>query len=245
MKLKLIGSLILASLSLHSYAQDLQDTIADKLTNLTGFEIKSISEHESGLYEIVTDRTVMYSTHDGKHLINGQIHRFENGLLNLTAERKAEEAAKEIARIKPSFVSYKAPNEKYEAVVFFDTTCGFCKKMHREMSQYNAAGITIHYAIWPRQGVYLPQSNNQLYTQSYLNMQSIVCAKNPEMAMNMVMRDETIDKAECKNEIEASYNLGQWLGVAGTPAIYSTNGRLISRGYAPAEELLGMFKGAQ
>lgn len=222
-------------------ASEVTDNISKKLTDITGFKVESVQEGSTGLYEIVTDKGIFYATADGEHLFNGSLHTFEDGLFNITQQRKIDVAEARIDSIKGDFVSYPAANEKHELMVFFDTTCGYCRKMHNEMSRYNALGITINYAIWPRQGVYMRGSN--LHTQSYKNMESIVCSPNPAMAMNMVMRDTPIEQSSCENTIEESFNLGQWLEVSGTPAVYDMKGNLVSRGYLPPEAMLRALEG--
>jgi len=243
--LTILGIAMSASLSATSieFNQDAKSNIATKLETITGFTVKELTPHPTGLIEIITEKGIFYSTPDGSHLISGQVHVFEDGLPNLTAQAKGRIAKVDIENMKSSFVTFKADNEKHELVVFFDTDCGYCRKMHGEISQYNAKGITIHYAMWPRQGVYIPQSNGQLYTQGFLNMQSIVCAPNPEMAMNMVMRDSTIPESSCDNKIKESYALGHWLGVQGTPAVYNIKGEQVARGYLPPSKLIKVLEG--
>ncbi|MFT5715943.1 MAG: thiol:disulfide interchange protein DsbC [Oleiphilaceae bacterium] len=243
--LTILGIVMSASLSATSIdlSQEAKTNIATKLEAITGFTVKSVTPHDIGLIEVITEKGIFYSTPDGSYLINGQVHVFEDGLYNLTAQAKSDVAKTDIEDMKSSFVTFKADNQKHELVVFFDTDCGYCRKMHNEMSQYNAMGITIHYAMWPRQGVYVPQSNGQVYTQGFLNMQSIVCAPNPEMAMNMVMRDSVIPKSSCDNKIEESYALGHWLGVQGTPAVYDLEGKQVTRGYLPPAKLIKVLEG--
>ena len=50
-------------------------------------------------------------------------------------------------------ITYKAENEKYVVNVFTDITCGYCRKMHAEMADYNARGITFRYLAYPRSGI--------------------------------------------------------------------------------------------
>jgi thiol:disulfide interchange protein DsbC len=49
-------------------------------------------------------------------------------------------------------IVYKAPQEKHVITVFTDITCGYCHKLHEQMSDYNALGITVRYLAFPRQG---------------------------------------------------------------------------------------------
>lgn len=54
-------------------------------------------------------------------------------------------------------------------LVFTDITCGYCHKLHEEMKDYNALGITVRYLAFPRQG---------LESQAEQDMKSIWCAKD-------------------------------------------------------------------
>lgn len=40
-------------------------------------------------------------------------------------------------------IVYKAPKEQHVITVFTDITCGYCHKLHEQMSDYNALGITV------------------------------------------------------------------------------------------------------
>lgn len=240
--MNLLTASIVAALSLSSFttfAASPTDEIATKLNDVTGFVVKEISVNDAGLYEAVTDKGVFYVTQDGNHLINGQLHELADGLRNLTMIKKAELAAIEMDSLRDSFITYKATTseELHELVVFFDLTCGYCQKLHNDIARYNALGVTIHYAMWPRQGV-KERQRPDMYTQSFMNMQNIVCNENPLMALNTGMRGGDVPHNECENKIEAMYDLGNQLGVRGTPAIYNMEGMEVSRGYLPPADLV-------
>ena len=42
-------------------------------------------------------------------------------------------------------IVYKAAQEKHVITVFTDITCGYCHKLHEQMKDYNALGITVRY----------------------------------------------------------------------------------------------------
>lgn len=50
-------------------------------------------------------------------------------------------------------IVYKAPKEQHVITVFTDITCGYCHKLHEQMSDYNALGITVRYLAFPRRGL--------------------------------------------------------------------------------------------
>ena len=50
-------------------------------------------------------------------------------------------------------IVYKAPNEKHSITVFTDISCGYCRKLHRELNDLLDAGITVKYLAFPRGGL--------------------------------------------------------------------------------------------
>ncbi len=75
-------------------------------------------------------------------------------------------------------IVYKAPQEKHVITVFTDITCGYCHKLHEQMSDYNALGITVRYLAFPRQG---------LQSEAEQNMKAIWCAKDRNKALDDAM----------------------------------------------------------
>jgi thiol:disulfide interchange protein DsbC len=209
--------------------------ISAQFKSLVPFTIVEINEHSTGLYEIISDKGIFYATKDGKHLFSGAIHEFKQDLPNLTALRKQEFGARMISMLEPTFVTYKAPSEQYEIVAFFDTSCGFCQKMHNEMSRYNAMGITVHYALYPRSGLNDQQGNPH---QSTIDLSNVACSSNPQLAMNSIMQGGAIRSSSCDSPVSKHYDLGQWLGVQGTPISYNMQGQIVMNGYASATSML-------
>ena len=52
-----------------------------------------------------------------------------------------------------TFIEFKSLNEEYFVYVFTDVDCGFCKKFHSQISEYNNLGISVKYAAFPRSGI--------------------------------------------------------------------------------------------
>ncbi|OUX84000.1 MAG: hypothetical protein CBB95_17605 [Alteromonas sp. TMED35] len=231
-----IAATIAFSFSSFALAQvESKASISQKFQQLVPFEVVEVNEHVSGLYEIVTATGIFYSSKDGKFLFSGSLHAFENGLPNLTEAKKRQVASGVIAKLKNTLVTYKSPNEKHEVLVFFDSTCGYCRKMHNDIRRYNAMGITVHYALYPRSGLTDRQGNP---IPGVAQLSSVACSSNPQFAMNTLMQGGDVAPAQCESPVPMHYQLGQWLGVKGTPAVYDMGGNLVVPGYAPAERLL-------
>jgi thiol:disulfide interchange protein DsbC len=242
-KLTAIAFSVLAFASSTSSAAELNKSqVSKQFQALAPVKVLDVEEAPlPGFFQVVTERGVFYASKDGKHIMSGSLHEFKNGLKNLTAERMQLVHKAEFARLKDSYITYKAPNQKHEVVVFFDTSCGYCQKLHSEIASYNAAGITVHYAAWPRQGVTIPNSTDA--TPGFLELQSIWCAENPQLMLNMVARGGQPEAKTCsKARIADQFNLGVMMGIKGTPAIYSMNGLSLTDGYAPAQGILQILE---
>ncbi len=54
--------------------------------------------------------------------------------------------------------------------------------------------------------------------------------------MDAMMNGKEIKSSECKNPVDKQFQMGQMVGVQGTPAIVLANGQLLP-GYQPAKQL--------
>ncbi len=237
-KLKAIAFTVLALVSATTTAAELNKSqVSKQFQELAPLKVLNVEDAPlPGFYQLVTERGVFYASKDGKHIMSGSLHEFKAGLKNLTEDRMQLVHKAEFERVKDTFITYKAPNQKHEVVVFFDTSCGYCQKLHSEIASYNAAGITVHYAAWPRQGLTIPNSTEA--TPGFLELQSIWCAENPQLMLNLVARGGQPEAKSCsKARIAEQFKLGQMMGIQGTPAIYSMTGEQLVGGYAPAQQV--------
>lgn len=179
-----------------------------------------------GLYELITNKGIFYSDENAKYLIKGDFYDLD-AQLNLTNLTKANI----INTYKDEMIIYKAAEEKHVITVFTDTTCVYCQKLHAQMADYNKLGITVRYLAFPRSGV---------KSSTYNKMVSIWCADDPKLAMNNAKKRSSVDSQTCKNTVKEQYELGLFLGVNGTPAIFLEDGTF-APGYIPAGRLAQML----
>jgi thiol:disulfide interchange protein DsbC len=201
--------------------QKLQDTLG---VNISLFQASPID----GLYQVLTDRGVIYVTNDGSKIFHGTLYDLDNGMKNLT---ESALAGPRISMLKPfdnDMLVYKAKNEKHVVTVFTDVDCGYCRKLHSQMQGYNDLGITIRYLAFPRAG--FPSANAD-------EMQAVWCAKDPLQAMTDAKSGENVKAASCTTDIEKQYRLGMTFGINGTPALILKDGTLIP-GYQEPKDLL-------
>ncbi|MHA2939435.1 bifunctional protein-disulfide isomerase/oxidoreductase DsbC [Vibrio sp. RC27] len=213
---------------------DSGDNIKAKLASI-GVMVSEVKPSEvDGLLELTTNQGVLFTTSDGEYFISGTLYHLsdDGNLTNVLAKRQAPINAKAIAEYRDDMIEYKADNEKYAVTVFTDITCGYCVKLHSQMSEYNALGITVRYLAFPRQGL-----NNEVANV----MADIWCAEDPKKAMNDAKAHQKlpqpISDEACKSKVPNHYNLGHTLGVQGTPAIFLPDGSMLG-GYLPPQTLL-------
>ena len=233
--------LILVSiLSIHSSAIAADENsfdakaITSKLSNTLGFEVSQISDSPMpGIAEAITKQGVFYVSFDGNYILQGKLFGIENGVTDLTEQSLAKVRVDGIKQFDNHMITYPAKNEKHVVTIFTDITCGYCRKLHGEMADYNNLGITVRYLAYPRSGV-RDQTGN--YSQGFKDLQSIWCHENPSEALTKAKNGGQVAQRICENPIEAQFNFGRQIGVNGTPAIIFENGTM-APGYQPAARL--------
>lgn len=207
----------------------LADDVAIKRTlNKMGIETENIySSPIVGLSTVITSQGLVYVTEDGKYLLEGPIYDLSDQMpVNVTNQI----LAKKIEAMSDQMIIFKAPEEKYVITVFIDVTCGYCKKFHQDIAEYNKNGITIRYLAFPRNG---------LHHESTKTMTSIWCSADRQKALTDMFKGETISPIEkCKTVyISAQFNISHMLGINGTPAMVLEDGTVIP-GYMTADDLV-------
>lgn len=177
----------------------------------------------AGMKAVMTNSGVLYVTEDGKHIIQGPMYDVSGAQpVNVTTKMLLPH----LNVLEKEMIVYKAPQEKHVITVFTDITCGYCQKLHSEMADYNALGITVRYLAFPRQGV--PSEVEK-------EMKAIWCAKDPKKAFDDAMAGKGVKPASCDISIANHYALGVQFGVNGTPAIVLNDGYVVPGYQAPAE----------
>lgn len=187
----------------------------------------------AGFREVVVSGQVLYVSDDGKYLLQAQPYDISRramatseGLLayrrGLLAQVPAEQR-----------ISFVPPNAKYTVTVFTDTECGYCRKLHQDIAELNRNGIGVEYLAFPRMG---PGS------QDFNDMISVWCADDRKTAMNNAKAGQPVGARTCTSPVAMHYELGQKLGVNGTPAIFAADGTQLG-GYVPPAQLKAALEG--
>jgi thiol:disulfide interchange protein DsbC len=185
-----------------------------------------------GLYEVVLGGQILYLSEDGRYVLQGDILDL-GSRSNLTENRRGEMRGKAIEAVGENNMVIFAPEgaSKYTITVFTDIDCGYCRKMHSQMAAYNQEGIKIRYLWFPREGI---------GSESYNKAVAVWCADNRQDALTRAKRGEDVERKTCDNPVQAEYELGQKLGVRGTPSMILESGEMIP-GYVPPTQLAQML----
>lgn len=185
-----------------------------------------------GLYEVeVQGGDYLYVTPDCRYFIFGNLYEIQDDrrLVAVTEQRRNVRRQKIVQDISAADMVVFSPDTDPQAsvLVFTDTDCGFCRKLHQEMAEYNALGIEIRYVAYPRAGLGSP---------TYDRMVSAWCATDPLEALTRLKNGDGIPTRTCVNPVAKQYELGQEIGLSGTPTLVLADGRVLP-GYTPPAQL--------
>ena len=192
-------------------------------------EITRIRESRiEGLYEVMIGTDVLYATRDGRYIIQGDLLDLK-ARANLTEETRSGARINLLERIpEGETIEFAPPEPRHTVYVFTDISCGYCRRLHRDMPELNRRGIAVRYLAFPRGGV---------GSSAFREMESVWCAADRKSAITDAKAGKPVARAQCSNPVRKQFELGQLLGVTGTPAMFRTDGRLL-QGYMEPDELL-------
>jgi len=215
------------------------ELLKEKINNTLGLTVLQVEETPiAGIALLTTSEGLFYASYDGEFFIQGKFYHLDKKVTNLTENSLAKLRLENIQNFEDDMIVYKAKNEKYVVTVFTDITCGYCRKMHEQMADYNARGITFRYLAYPRSGI--KDQMGQL-SQGFKDLRSVWCNEDNALALTKAKSGSSIAYRICESPIEAQFNFGRQVGVTGTPAIILSNGIMIP-GYQPPAQLEAMLK---
>lgn len=185
-----------------------------------------------GFYEVVLGGEIVYVSADAKYLFTGSVWDLA-ARKDLTDQRKA--SLRKVALDKvgdDKRITYPAKTEKHAVTVYTDIDCGYCRRLHQQIAEYNDAGITVEYLFFPRSG---PN------TESFKKAENVWCAADRNEALTKAKNGEPVPAKECANPIAEQYELGLRVGVTGTPMIMAEDGTQVG-GYLDPSQLVARLE---
>jgi thiol:disulfide interchange protein DsbC len=211
---------------------DVRAELASKIPGAKAEELRP--SPVPGLYEMMRGTDVAYVTNDGKYVIAGDLYDLKSND-NLSETRRRDVRTRMLQGIPESEMLVFAPSDtKHTVTVFTDVDCGYCRKLHSEIAQYNRLGIRVRYLFYPRSG---PE------TESWEKAVEVWCSPRRNEALTRAKRGDELNVKPCgRSPVERHYELGQAFALRGTPAIILENGELLP-GYVPPAMLADHLKG--
>lgn len=229
---KLMGAaagLVMALTALPTQAQDDFAVVEERIRELAP-NADSIAVSETpvdGILQVQIQGDIVYTSADGRYLFQGR-------LIDLDTRADLTEQAKSVQRLalmdsidESKQIAFEPENPDYELIVFTDIDCGYCRKLHSQIAEYNEQGIGIRYMSFPRAGI---------GSNSYNKYVSVWCADDQRDALTLAKQGTDPEPLQCENPVAEQYQLGVALGVTGTPALLMNDGQLIP-GYVPPDKL--------
>lgn len=181
----------------------------------------------AGFQEAIVGGQTLYISNDGRYLLQGNLYDM-NAKENLS-QRSLAKVRRELLDTVPlsDRIVFTPPNPKYTVAVFTDVECGYCRKLHSQIAEYNRQGIAVEYLAFPRRGLGTPDSQK---------MVNVWCAADRKKALTDAKSGRAVPKRDCKNPVAMEYSLGERVGLRGTPMIVTDKGEAMP-GYMPPEAL--------
>jgi thiol:disulfide interchange protein DsbC len=181
-----------------------------------------------GWYTIQKGSIVAYISTNGRYLLQGDLIDLDQNV-NMSEVARNQSRRELMASVKNEDVILFSPAEKkYSVSVFTDVDCTYCRRLHAQIDEYLAHGIEVRYLMYPRNG---PTSH------AWTTAEHVWCASDRNSALTAAKNDQKFAFSNCDASIvQSQYQMGQDVGLSGTPAIVLDDGTLIS-GYLPPDQL--------
>jgi thiol:disulfide interchange protein DsbC len=186
-----------------------------------------------GFHQALVGSQLVYVSDDGRYIMQGTLYDTASKR-DLTGARLAVENKSKVDAVPESKRIVFAPAQpKYKVTVFTDLDCGYCRKLHSQIAEYNQRGIEVDYLFFPRSGIGSP---------SYDKAVSVWCAKDRKDAFTAAKAGKNPTPAKCANPVAEEFQLGVDIGVSGTPTILAADGTRIG-GYLTPDQMLARLQG--
>ena len=203
-------------------------TKLDTLMPDTGLKLEGAKLLDNtGLYEVMMNGEVVYISSDARYVFQGDVISVTTRENLTDARRMGVSKAALDAVDEKNFIIYEPEKTEHTVTIFTDIDCGYCRKLHQEMAEYQKLGIRIRYAAYPRSGI---------GGDSYNKYVNVWCSDDRKQALTDAKNGAVLAEGKCDSPIKDQYELGQRIGVSGTPAIFLENGKLVP-GYVPPAQL--------
>ena len=218
--------------------QDLADKLKRSVELPSQGQLEIVAIKETPLPQIfeveLNTGELLYSDISGDYLFAGDLYQTTNsGLMNLSSKTRQLRTAERIGAIPEDQMIVYSPEDETRATltVFTDVDCTYCRALHKDVEALVAKGIEVRYLAYPRGGE---------AAGSYEKMISVWCSQDRHKSLTQAKNGQNLPARDCETPVLEHYELGNQIGISGTPALIFPDGRLIP-GYMDVDRLVAML----
>lgn len=188
-----------------------------------------------GFQQAIVGGQTLFISEDGRYLLQGSLFDLQEKK-DLSSDALAKMRQRLLAQVPTEQrIVFPAANPKHVVTVFTDVECGYCRRLHNDMAEYNKLGISVEYLAFPRMGPSSPD---------FAIMEAVWCSNNRNKALTDAKNGKNPQAVRCTNPVMSHWTLGQQIGLQGTPMIVGANGQN-TPGYMPPAQLLQWLEATQ
>ena len=229
----LLSSTMVFNFVAHAQTETEQDDIARVRAELVKMipvaaDSEIVASDAEGIYQIEIQGNYAYAHVSGDHVLIGDLLNTKDKI-NVGETAQSARMSDLIADVpEDQMIVFGPEKPKRYVTVFTDIDCGYCRKLHNEVPELTAAGIQVRYLAFPRAGI---------GSDSHKKYVSVWCNADQQSALTTAKSGGSVPTATCDNPISDTYQLGQKVGVRGTPTIIFDDGT-VAPGYLPSDTLI-------
>lgn len=176
-----------------------------------------------GFYEVLVSGQVVYVSADGKYLLQGNLYNVAQKK-DLTAARVAVMREQAVQRLPDEKKMIFAPEHpKHTVTVFTDVDCPYCRQFHKQIAEYNKAGIAVNYVLFPL----------DIHPGADKKATAVWCAADRKTAYTAAMNGQDPGTGTCANSpVSETKALAIAIGINATPTVLAEDGTQVDLGKA-------------
>lgn len=233
-------SILLLCGGAHLVLADERTLLESLRSSSLGVEPVSVRPSEiKGLYRVELESgEVIYATQDARYFLRGDIYEIgSSSVSNLTEQERSRRRLERVNSMpNEGPIVFPSHGETLASIVVFtDSSCVYCQRLHRDVPELNRRGVEVRYFAYPRSGV-------QSDTESLRQLKNAWCAADRRSALTALMEGYALPASVCSSDVVAEhYALGRDIGVRATPTIVSPSGQVL-HGYSGVDNLLAALR---
>jgi len=202
------------------------EQIMAKMQELIGKRPDTVTRTPYGLFEVVIGTDVYYTDQAASYVLIGRLIDSRTRQ-DITQARRDELMKVDFAKLPlDQAVRLRVGKGTRQFVTFEDPNCPYCRKLHTDLQAMK--DITVYVFLYPI-----------LSPDSFEKARGIWCSKDRAAAWNAAMiegKAPAAAAADCKHPLQQNLQLGQRLGVNGTPTLIFPDGSRMP-GASSADEI--------